>query len=97
MGLCTKYKIQDSSDLKSECPYSTSLRYTKKDVYTKYRDKMFEKTHTDENPWIIIQADKKKKARLGAIRYVLNQLNYSEKDTSLAFQPDSKVVSAYQQ
>lgn len=66
------------------------------DVYTNYRDKMFEKTHSNDNPWIIIQADKKKKARLAAIRYVLNQLDYVEKDQTLDLEPNDKVIAAFQ-
>jgi polyphosphate kinase 2 len=66
------------------------------DVYTNYRDKMFEKTHSNDNPWIIIQADKKKKARLASIRYVLNQLDYVEKDQTLDLEPNDKVIAAFQ-
>lgn len=66
------------------------------DVYTNYRDKMFEKTHSNDNPWIIIQADKKKKARLASIRYVLNQLDYVEKDQTLDLEPNDKVIAVFQ-
>jgi polyphosphate kinase 2 len=65
------------------------------DVYTNYRNSMFEQTNSEDNPWIIIQADKKKKARLAAIRYVLSQSDYAEKDRSLELKPDATVIAAY--
>ena len=64
------------------------------DVYTNYRNSMFEQTNSEDNPWIIIQADKKKKARLAAIRYVLSQSDYAEKDRSLELKPDATVIAA---
>lgn len=68
------------------------------DVYTDYRDAMFAKTHTENSPWVIVQADDKKIARLGAIRYVLQQMDYTGKgkDTSVDLQPDPKIVAHYQ-
>ncbi|WMX14506.1 polyphosphate kinase 2 [Aureispira sp. CCB-E] len=66
------------------------------EVYTQYRDAMFEKTHTEDCPWVIVQADDKKTARLAAIRYVLNSLDYEGKsDENVRLKPDSKAVKKY--
>ncbi|MGH1337548.1 MAG: polyphosphate kinase 2 [Aureispira sp.] len=66
------------------------------DVYTKYRDAMFQRTHSKDNPWIVVQADRKKSARLGAIRYVLQQLDYEGKDKAdIDLKPNSKIVERY--
>jgi len=66
------------------------------DVYTKYRDAMFKQTHTSSSPWVIVQADKKKSARLESIRYVLHSLNYDgKKESKINLKPDSKVVKKY--
>jgi polyphosphate kinase 2 len=46
------------------------------DEYTAYKTKMFEKTNTDTNPWIIIDANKKSEARLKAIKHVLETIPY---------------------
>ena len=46
------------------------------DEYTKYKVKMFEHTNTKDSPWIIIEADRKTKARLEAIRYILDKIPY---------------------
>jgi polyphosphate kinase 2 len=47
------------------------------DVYTKYKKRMFEVSHTEKNPWVIIEANRKTKARLEAIRYLLKTIPYS--------------------
>lgn len=66
------------------------------DLYTKYRDDMFKLTHTSKNPWIIVEADDKKKARLAAIRYVLSLLNYEGKaESKIDLKPDAKIVKRY--
>jgi polyphosphate kinase len=65
------------------------------DVYTQYRDDMFRNTHSKNNPWIIVQADNKKSARLESIRYVLNLFDYNKKNKKLKFKPDSEIVKKY--
>ena len=52
---------------------------TKWDKYTYYKTKMFEKTSTEISPWIIINAKNKLTARLNAIRFVLEKINYEGK------------------
>lgn len=46
------------------------------DDYSFYRDQMFSKTHTPFSPWILVQTDKKRSARLESIRHVLSQFDY---------------------
>ncbi|MCT4623078.1 MAG: polyphosphate kinase 2 [Schleiferiaceae bacterium] len=46
------------------------------ETYTKYKKKMFEVSHTDKNPWVIIEANKKTKARVEAIKYLLKTIPY---------------------
>lgn len=66
------------------------------DLYTKYKDKMFEKTHSSFSPWIIIKTNEKKKARLESIRYVLSQFNYDGKRLSkTSITPDRNVAVMY--
>lgn len=68
------------------------------DMYTEYRDAMFANTHTPNSPWVIVQADHKKSARLGAIRYVLQHIDYDGKGkkTKIDLTPDPEVVAHYQ-
>ncbi|CAE7740924.1 ppk2 [Symbiodinium necroappetens] len=66
------------------------------DLYTKYKEEMFSRTHTSYSPWIIVKANIKKEARLESMRYALSVLNYEGKDnagTTLA--PDPDIVVRY--
>jgi polyphosphate kinase 2 len=63
------------------------------EVYTKYKDEMFNRTHTSFCPWIIVKANDKKKARLESIRYVLSTLDYESKsEERTVLSPDPDVV-----
>lgn len=50
--------------------------------YTEAKERMFYHTDKEFSPWLVIRSDDKKRARLNAIRYVLNQINYPNKDQS---------------
>lgn len=50
------------------------------DDYTDYKNKMFKKTDTKTAPWVIIKANKKTKARVEAIEYLLSVMPYIPKD-----------------
>lgn len=66
------------------------------DVYTRYKDEMFSKTHTSYSPWIIVDANDKKKARLESMRYLLSALEYEGKDENRArLTPDPDTVMRY--
>lgn len=62
------------------------------DEYTKAKEAMFFHTDTSECPWIIIKSDCKKRARLNAMRYVLNKLDYKGKDIRNISPPDPLIV-----
>ena len=64
------------------------------DDYTKARDGMFLITHTAHAPWTVIRSDDKKRARLGAIRHVLNQIPYAGKDSKVVASPDPLIVGS---
>lgn len=49
------------------------------DVYTKYKERMFDITNTELNPWVIIKANKKTSARIKAIEHVLSSVDYEGK------------------
>jgi polyphosphate kinase 2 len=46
--------------------------------YTKAKETMLERTHIEEAPWWVVQADDKKKARLNCITHLLAQLPYHD-------------------
>ena len=66
------------------------------DKYTYYQTQMFSKTHTNFCPWIIVNTNDKKEARLESIRYVLSQFDYKGKGVSKAqLLPDPNVIVRY--
>ena len=66
------------------------------DEITKYKEEMFSRTHTSYSPWIIVNSNNKKMARLESIRYVLSQVPYAGKeDAKVSLVPDPDVVQRY--
>ncbi len=66
------------------------------DEYTKYKELMFSKTHTDFSPWIIVKTNDKRTARLESMRYVLSQFDYEGKsDAKANLLPDPNVIARY--
>ena len=51
------------------------------DSYTKAKEAMFFDTDTADAPWTVIKSDCKKRARLNAMRYVLQKLPYTNKSS----------------
>jgi polyphosphate kinase 2 (PPK2 family) len=52
----------------------------------------FKNTHTKQAPWILINSDDKKKARINAIKYLLNLFDYPEKIDEKLLKLDNSVV-----
>ena len=52
----------------------------------------FLNTHHSDAPWILINSDNKKKARINAIKYVLNQYDYPEKISDSELEVDKDLV-----
>jgi polyphosphate kinase len=68
---------------------------TKWDEYTKARDLMLERTSLPGIAWTIIRANDKRRARLNAIRVVLDSLDYSGKSQENIGVIDTKIASAH--
>lgn len=62
------------------------------DDYTDAKEKMFFYSDTSDSPWIVIKSNCKKRARLNAMRYVLNRFSYTDKDESNIGKLDSLIV-----
>ncbi len=66
------------------------------DDYTKYKELMFSKTHTNFGPWIIVKTNDKETARLECMRHVLSQFDYEGKgDSKTTLFTDPNVISRY--
>jgi len=55
-----------------------SVAQKKWKAYSKARDEMLLKTHSDHAPWICVHTDHKKEARLAVIRHILHTISPSE-------------------
>ncbi len=62
--------------------------------YTESKLAMFAATDTEFAPWVVINANCKKRARLNAMRYVLNLLPYAHKDFDNIGVVDSLIVGS---
>jgi polyphosphate kinase 2 (PPK2 family) len=67
------------------------------DKYTLAEYKNFSNTHTKYCPWIIINSDNKKKARINSIKYCLNQFDYDKKINSKKLQIDKEIIISWEE
>lgn len=62
------------------------------DDFTLMKYEMLKRTHTRKTPWTVIRSDDKFKARLNAIKTILNHVPYEDKNTDLDFTVDPLIV-----
>ncbi|MFF2032228.1 polyphosphate kinase 2 [Arthrobacter sp. NPDC058192] len=60
--------------------------------YTEAKQQTFLRTDTDHAPWITIKSNDKKRGRINAMRFFLNQFPYEGKDTTVVYEPDPLIV-----
>lgn len=60
--------------------------------YTEAKEATFLETDTDHAPWTTIKSNDKKRARINAMRFFLNQFDYENKDTSVVYDADPLLV-----
>jgi len=60
------------------------------DTITDFKEEMFVQTNKEFCPWIVVDSNHQKRARVNCIKYVLSQLPYDERDNSLNLSVDSK-------
>jgi polyphosphate kinase 2 (PPK2 family) len=51
--------------------------------FTEFKQRLFDKTSTINHPWIVLDANDKKVSGLNAIRYVLQNIPYENKNEEL--------------
>jgi len=61
--------------------------------YTQARNNMFAHTDSPLSPWTVIRSNCKKRARLNAMRHVLNQFTYQDKDSTKIGAIDPLILS----
>lgn len=64
--------------------------------FTKFKTKMFKKTHTKYSPWVIIRGNNKKEARIESMRYVLSQIDYKDKNfKEISFECNPEILKVF--
>jgi polyphosphate kinase 2 len=62
--------------------------------YTRARDLMFERTHTDFAPWTVVRANDKRRARIAVIRRLLLSVPYEGRDLRAIGEEDANIIGA---
>jgi polyphosphate kinase 2 (PPK2 family) len=62
------------------------------DEFTRQKHEMLKRTHTSQAPWTVIRSNNKYRARLNAIKAILNAVPYERLNPALNFVPDSEIV-----
>jgi polyphosphate kinase 2 len=62
------------------------------DDYTEAKEAMFYYTDHPEAPWTVVKSNDKRRGRLGAMRHVLTELDYDDKDPATIGIPDPLLV-----
>lgn len=62
------------------------------DDFTERKYEMLRRTHTSAAPWTVIRSQSKHKARLNAMRMMLDAVDYENRNPDLDFVPDPAIV-----
>jgi polyphosphate kinase 2 len=69
------------------------------DLWDEFSDKKYEmlkRTHSRSAPWNIVRSDDKHKARMEAIKIILNSVDYEDRNYSLNFEPSDNITISVQ-
>jgi len=81
-----RWKLSDM-DLKSLALY---------DEYSKAKDEMLARTHSPYSPWIIVNSNDKKRARINIIKDILSHIEYDGKSgAEISLASDPTIVNLY--
>jgi len=62
------------------------------DEFTNMKYEMLKTSHTIYAPWTVVRSDDKFKARLNAMKVILNAVDYDDRNKHLNFVPDDEIV-----
>jgi polyphosphate kinase 2 len=62
------------------------------EAYSEAKEAMFFYTHTEHAPWTVVRSNDKKRGRVEAMRWVLNLIDYPDKDHEVVATPDPLIV-----
>jgi len=64
------------------------------EAYTEAKEAMFFYSDTADAPWTVVKSDCKKRARINAMRFILNGLDYPNKNNDVVVSPDELIVGS---
>lgn len=81
----SRFELRKSSPLKywKFSPNDAKV-LDKWEIIGNFKNQMFNKTSSKKSPWVVINSNDKKIGRLNAMRYVLNTIDYEDKDESIS-------------
>lgn len=90
---------QDTQKLRFKMRKASPLKYwkfspndektmTKWDLFTQYKEQMFQKTSTKRCPWVVVDSNEKRIAKLNVIKYILNKIPYEPKEYEFEVFPE---------
>lgn len=62
------------------------------DAFTERKYEMLQRTHTAQTPWTVIRSRDKHRARLNAMRVILDAVDYDDRNLDLDYVPDPEIV-----
>jgi len=62
------------------------------DDFTNTKYNMLKQTHSHNAPWTVVRSKDKQKARLEALKVILNSIDYADRDENLNYALDSDIV-----
>jgi polyphosphate kinase 2 len=68
------------------------LSLDKWEEYTESKEAMFFYTNSEHAPWTVVKSNDKKRARLEAMRHILERFDYDGKDEEVVGKPDMKII-----
>ncbi len=60
--------------------------------FTEMKHRMLERTSSEAAPWTIVRSNSKPRARLNAMKVLLNAVDYADRSPDLDFSPDREIV-----
>lgn len=75
-----RFQLRKSSPVKYwKYTENDSKVIDKWEMFTKFKEEMFNQTSTEKSPWIVVDSNDKRVAKINALKYILNQIPYNNK------------------
>lgn len=65
------------------------------DITTEYKDAMLQQTNTEYAPWILVDSNKQKSARVNCIKYILSKIPYEDSNSTIDLSIDPDKLHPY--